>query len=147
MGFTLEDQTNLAQDMSALAGMRSGRMGLGFGGGDDDGASKRVLTYGRFAKSGVITKDDILEKQNENGAVQQKSEPNGQNAQENGDATTKKKKKKKDKKSKKKSKKKKNKDREEKAEMHIECDAEAVKSKKKKKRKRKREESEAETEV
>merc|ERR1712003_299805 len=39
---------------------RSGHMGLGFGASDANGMQNKQLTFGKFMRSGVITRDDLL---------------------------------------------------------------------------------------
>merc|ERR1711879_884918 len=65
-GFTEDDQANYAMFLTDLAGMRSGRSGLGMGGGTKSGGGQTQKTFGSFTKSGVITKDDILETKDKN---------------------------------------------------------------------------------
>merc|ERR1712129_538055 len=60
VGFTEDDQTNYALQMNAISMSRSGHMGLGFGASDDNGMQNKQLTFGKFMRSGVITRDDLL---------------------------------------------------------------------------------------
>merc|ERR1712228_1168794 len=59
-GFTERDQTNYAMQMNALSMTRSGKMGLGFGANDEQMMDVKQLTFGKFMKSGSITKDDLI---------------------------------------------------------------------------------------
>eukprot|EP00483_Globobulimina_turgida_P011830 UN11852 len=60
VGFTENDQENYALKMNEIASLRSGRMGLGFGGNNDNGFNN-TLTFGKFTRSGIITRDDLLD--------------------------------------------------------------------------------------
>eukprot|EP01084_Bolivina_argentea_P005306 10032_1 len=59
-GFTEDDQVNYAMRMNDIASMRSGKMGLGFGNNNNRQLNRNELTFGKFTRSGIITRDDII---------------------------------------------------------------------------------------
>eukprot|EP01084_Bolivina_argentea_P087809 158571_1 len=59
-GFTENDQTNYALRMSELSSGYSGKMGLGFGQNDAGSMDTSALMFGKFTRSGIITRKDII---------------------------------------------------------------------------------------
>lgn len=113
-GFTEDDQANYAMHLTSLAGMRSGRAGLGMSGGARlGGFTPTKLTYGAFTKSAEVITNVIGDEDDE------KDDPQNNDEESIDDSEDLKEKKKKKKRKKEKSKK-----------------SEKEKSKKKKKRRK-----------